>query len=236
MRNTFALLVLVGSLTSMFALGGCGGQSQPAKKETPKEHTGHQHKEGESCPLCDAHKEEEAKELAAGPLGLTVKDIDGKEVKLDQYCGKVVMIVNVASKCGLTNQYEGLEKLYAEKKDKGLVILGFPANNFMGQEPGTDAEIKTFCTGTYKVTFPMFSKISVKGDDQHELYKRLTAAAKTMGGEPSWNFTKYVLDREGKLVARFDPKTKPNAEELVKKIDELLAAKHEEHEHTHEKK
>jgi glutathione peroxidase len=168
--------------------------------------------------------EPEGAEVKQGPyvLGYTVRDIDGNDVDLAKYKGKVVMIVNVASKCGLTKQYEGLQKLYEEKKDAGLVILGFPANNFKEQEPGTDAEIKEFCTGTYGVTFPMMSKISVKGEDAHPLYKQLAAQPEPIGGEPSWNFTKYLVDREGNVVAKFDPRTTPDDPALVKKIDELL--------------
>lgn len=158
-------------------------------------------------------------------LGFTVKSIDGKDVDLSQYKGKVVMIVNVASRCGLTPQYDALEKLYKAKKDAGLVILGFPANNFNGQEPGTDKEIAEFCTSKYSVTFPMFSKVSVKGADQAPLYKKITSLPKPMGEEPTWNFTKYLVDRDGKLVARFDPKTKPDDKAVTDRIDELLKAK-----------
>ena len=158
-------------------------------------------------------------------LGFTVKSIDGKDVKLSDYQGKVVMIVNVASKCGLTVQYEALEKLYKAKKDAGLVILGFPANNFMSQEPGTDKEIAEFCTSKYSVTFPMFAKLSVKGPDQAPLYKKITSLPKPLGEEPTWNFTKYLVDRDGKLVARFDPKIKPDDKAVTEKIDDLLKVK-----------
>jgi len=158
-------------------------------------------------------------------LGFTLKDIDGKDQDLAQYKGKVVLMVNVASQCGYTPQYEGLQKLYASKKDSGLVILGFPANNFGSQEPGTNAEIKKFCSSKYSVTFPMFEKISVKGDDTHPLYKKLAEQPKPVGGEPGWNFTKFLVDKSGHVVARYDSKVKPDAKELTAKIDELLAAK-----------
>ncbi len=158
-------------------------------------------------------------------LGFTMKDIDGKDQNLEQYKGKVVMIVNVASRCGYTPQYKSLQKLYDEKKDKGFVILAFPANNFRGQEPGSDADIKQFCTDQYKVTFPLFSKISVKGEDQHPLYKKLSGQPKPIGGDPQWNFQKFIVDRQGNVVARFDPKTDPMDTTLVKRIDDLLAAK-----------
>ncbi len=163
-------------------------------------------------------------------LGFTVKDIDGKDVDLATYKGKVVVIVNVASKCGFTPQYEGLEALYREKKEAGLVILGFPANNFGKQEPGTNADIKKFCEATYKVTFPLFEKISVKGEDQHPLYRKLASQPDPIGGDPKWNFTKFVVDRTGKVVARYDAAravigTAKLEPELLKKVGELLDEK-----------
>ena len=147
----------------------------------------------------------------------TLKSIDGKTTPLANYKGKVVMIVNVASRCGYTPQYTQLEAVYAKYKDQGLVILGFPANNFMGQEPGTDEEIKTFCSTKYNVTFPLFSKISVKGDDKAPLYQFLTdkTVNPTTGGEIGWNFTKFLVDRNGKVIQRFDTKTKPDAPEVI---------------------
>ncbi len=157
----------------------------------------------------------------------TMKNIDGQDVKLDAYKGKVVMVVNVASKCGYTPQYEGLQALYDKYKDKGLVILGFPANNFMGQEPGTEAEIKEFCTSKYKVKFPMFAKISVKGEDQHPLYNYLTnkATDPQFPGDISWNFNKFVIDRNGIIVARFGSKDTPEGEAVVGAVEKYLAAK-----------
>jgi glutathione peroxidase len=156
-----------------------------------------------------------------------VKDIDGKEVKLDAYKGKVVMIVNTASKCGNTPQYEGLQALYDKYKDKGFVVLGFPANNFMGQEPGTEKEIKEFCTLKYNVTFPMFSKVSVKGADQTPLYTFLTNKESNPGfdGDISWNFEKFLTDKNGKVIARFSPKTKPDDAKIVEAIEAALKSK-----------
>lgn len=156
----------------------------------------------------------------------TMKDIDGHDVKLDTYKGKVLLIVNTASKCGLTPQYEGLEALYNKYKDRGLVILGFPANNFMGQEPGTEKEIKEFCTLKYNVTFPMFSKISVKGTDQHPFYTFLTNKESNPGfdGDITWNFEKFLTDRSGKVVARFSPKTTPDDPSIAKAIESALGA------------
>lgn len=153
-----------------------------------------------------------------------VNRIDGTPESLAAYKGKVILIVNVASQCGYTPQYAGLEKLYGEKKDKGLVILAFPANNFGAQEPGTNQEIAAFCSSSYSVTFPLFEKISVKGDDAHPLYRQLAAQPAPIGGEPKWNFTKFLIDRQGRPVARFESKVKPDDASLLGKLDELLAA------------
>lgn len=154
----------------------------------------------------------------------SLKDIDRKEVSLSQYRGKVVLIVNVASKCGFTPQYTGLQNLYSKYKDQGFVILGFPANNFMAQEPGTEEEIKTFCSTKYNVTFPMFSKISVKGDDIHPLYKFLTSKETDpeFGGDIKWNFSKFLVDKSGKIIARFEPAVKPESEPMVQAIEKAL--------------
>ena len=149
----------------------------------------------------------------------TLNSIDGKPAPLSAYQGKVVLIVNVASRCGFTPQYAGLEALYEKYKDRGFVILGFPANNFGGQEPGTNEEIKTFCSTKYNVTFPMYSKISVKGDDKAPLYQFLTAAT---GGEIQWNFTKFLVDKSGKVVARFEPKVTPESPDVAAAIEKAL--------------
>ena len=160
-------------------------------------------------------------------LEFTMRDIDGKAVKLDAYKGKVVMIVNVASHCGYTPQYEGLQALYDKNKDRGFVILGFPANNFMGQEPGSEAEIKEFCSSKYHVTFPMFAKISVKGSDQHPLYTFLTnkVSDPEFAGDISWNFNKFLLDRSGKVVARFGSKDTPEGDAVTLAVEKYLAQK-----------
>jgi glutathione peroxidase-family protein len=154
----------------------------------------------------------------------TMNDIDGKPVSLEQYRGQVMMIVNVASKCGFTPQYQGLQKLYETYHDRGLVILGFPANNFLRQEPGNDAEIKSFCTINYGVTFPMFSKLSVKGRDQHPLYRFLTdkKSDPEFSGGITWNFNKFLINREGKIIARFGSRTKPEDAELIAAIEKAL--------------
>ena len=154
----------------------------------------------------------------------TMKSIDGKEVKLSNYRGKVVMIVNVASRCGFTPQYEGLQKVYQKYEGQGFVILGFPANNFMGQEPGTDEEIKTFCSMKYNVTFPLFSKISVKGSDIHPLYRFLTdkSTDPDFGGDISWNFNKFLIDKNGKIAARFSSPDKPESDKVIQAIETAL--------------
>jgi len=147
-----------------------------------------------------------------------VNSLDGKPVDLAQYKGKVVLVVNVASKCGNTPQYAGLEKLYTENKDKGFVILGFPSNDFGGQEPGTPQEIATFCTLNYHVTFPMFEKVKVKGEGESPVYQFLTNGFP----EPDWNFTKYLVDKNGKVIQEFPSKVKPESEELRDAIDTAL--------------
>jgi glutathione peroxidase len=161
--------------------------------------------------------------LMFGPSSIqefTLNSIDGSPVPLSTYKGKIALVVNVASQCGYTPQYEGLEALYKKYKDKGFVILGFPANNFGGQEPGTNAEIKTFCTRTYSVDFPMFSKISVKGSDQAPLYQYLT---KTGGGDIQWNFTKFLVDRDGKVLQRFESDVEPESPDVIKAVEAALA-------------
>jgi glutathione peroxidase len=153
-----------------------------------------------------------------------LKDIDGKDVKMDQYRGKVLLIVNVASKCGYTPQYEGLEKIYLKYKDQGFFILGFPANNFLHQEPGTNEEIKNFCSLRYNVTFPMFSKISVKGADKHPFYRFLTEKETDPGfaGEIKWNFNKFLISKTGRIISRYDSGVKPESNELTETIEKAL--------------
>lgn len=157
----------------------------------------------------------------------TVKDIDGNDVKLKKYKGKVALVVNVASKCGYTPQYEGLQAIYEKYKAQGFVVLGFPANNFREQEPGTNAEIKEFCQSKYKVTFPMFAKISVKGEDQDALYKYLTSKETNpqFAGDITWNFNKFLVDKNGKIIARFTSKDTPQGEAVTQAIEKALAQK-----------
>jgi glutathione peroxidase len=165
--------------------------------------------------------------LSAEPKSIydfTMKSIDGQQVSLKSYSGKVVLLVNVASKCGFTPQYAGLEALYEKYKDRGLVIVGIPANNFMAQEPGTDEEIKKFCSNKYNVTFPMMSKVSVKGDDQTPLYVFLTGKGTDpqFGGNIKWNFTKFLFDRNGNPVARFEPNVTPDSPQVTTAIESAL--------------
>ena len=155
----------------------------------------------------------------------TVKDIDGKEVSLGSYKGQVLLIVNVASQCGNTPQYKEIQQVYEKYKAKGLVVLGFPANNFMGQEPGSDAQIKAFCTKEYAVTFPMFSKISVKGKDIAPVYRFLTTKTENgvMDQEVRWNFQKFLISRQGYVLSSFSPQTRVSEKEVIEAIENALA-------------
>jgi len=156
---------------------------------------------------------------------IPLKDIDGKETSLKAYQGKVVLVVNVASKCGLTPQYKALEAIYEKYKDKGFVILAFPCNQFNGQEPGTNDQIKQFCADKYSVTFPLFDKIEVNGPNRHPLYVALAGPDSPFPGDIKWNFGKFLISRDGKIVKRFEPKTVPDSPEVVAAIETALAAK-----------
>ena len=165
--------------------------------------------------------------LSAEPKSIydfTMNSIEGQPVALKSFSGKVVLLVNVASKCGFTPQYAGLEALYEKYKDRGLVIVGVPANNFAQQEPGTNAEIAQFCSRKYNVKFPMMAKISVKGDDQTPLYTFLTGKATDpqFAGDIKWNFTKFLFDRNGNPVARFEPKVTPDSTDVTAAIESAL--------------
>ncbi len=150
----------------------------------------------------------------------SLNTIDGKPAPLSQYKGKVLLLVNVASQCGYTPQYAGLQSLFSKYKDKGLVIVGVPANNFGGQEPGTNEDIKTFCERKYNVTFPMMSKVSVKGSDMIPLYGYLTSET---GGDVKWNFTKFLVGKDGKIVQRFESKVTPESPEMTGAIEQALS-------------
>ena len=163
--------------------------------------------------------------IGARPLSYTVKNISGRDVDLVKYRGKVVLIVNVASKCGFTPQYAALESIYEKYKDRGFVILGFPSNDFLWQEPGTNEEIKTFCSTKYNVTFDMFAKVSVRGREASPVYKDLTSKKVNgpFGGAIKWNFTKFLIARDGAVVARFGPATKPDDPDVLQAIEKELA-------------
>lgn len=160
--------------------------------------------------------------MSASLYDIPLKRIDGTATTLEAYAGDVLLIVNVASKCGLTPQYDGLEKLYAEHKAEGLDVLGFPCNQFAGQEPGTEADIAEFCRLTYGVDFPMFAKIEVNGPGRHPLYEALIEA-QPADGDIRWNFEKFLVSRDGKVVARFHPKTAPEDPELVAALEAEIA-------------
>ena len=181
-----------------------------------------------ALPGCAVSKATEQESTTVSkPLNLTMKSLDGKDVDLKKYHGKVVMIVNVASKCGLTPQYEGLQALHEKHSGDGLAVLGFPCNQFLGQEPGTAEEIEEFCRANYGVSFDLFAKVKVKGDGACELYKILTAQdTEPVGpGQISWNFEKFIIGRNGEIVARFSPRTKPDDAKLLRAIDSELAKK-----------
>jgi glutathione peroxidase len=156
---------------------------------------------------------------------IAVKDIDGKDTTLNAYNGKVILIVNVASQCGFTPQYKNLEAVYEKYKDQGFVILGFPCNQFGSQEPGTDEEIKQFCTSKYFITFPLFDKIEVNGANRHPLYELLAGKDSPFPGDITWNFNKFLIGKDGKILKRFDSKIKPDAPEATAAIEAALAAK-----------
>lgn len=162
---------------------------------------------------------------ASSVFDITVKDIKGADTRLDSYRGKVLLIVNVASKCGFTKQYTGLEALYAKYKDQGLVVLGFPCNQFGGQEPGTEAEIAEFCSLKFDVKFPLFAKVEVNGPGRHPLYTFLSGEGAKFPGKISWNFNKFLVGTDGQVIARYDSKVTPESAELVKAVEAALAAK-----------
>lgn len=156
---------------------------------------------------------------------IPLKDIDGKNTSLKSYKGKVLLVVNVASKCGLTPQYKTLEAAHTKYTDKGFVVLGFPCNQFGKQEPGTNEQIKEFCSAKYSVTFPMFDKLEVNGAGRHALYTALAGEGAAFPGDIKWNFGKFLIGKDGKVIKRFEPRTAPDAPEVIKAIEDALAAK-----------
>jgi glutathione peroxidase len=243
LSGVVAVALLAGGLASV---ADAQPKDAPASNQPDKPKPETKPADKTDKPKSDEKPKEDAK-VSPYVLDFKVKTLDGKEQDLAAYKGKVVVIVNVASQCGFTPQYEGLEKLYKDNKDKGLVILGFPANNFGHQEPGDAKQIREFCDSKFHVTFPLFEKISVVSEKtaeeakaknkpvfadgtQHPLYQRLSSQPAPIGGDPKWNFTKFVVDRQGNVVARFDA-AKENVQKatleegLVKKVDELLKAR-----------
>ena len=156
---------------------------------------------------------------------IPLRDIDGQPISLEAYRGNVLLIVNVASKCGFTPQYAGLEALYHKYKDQGFTVLGFPCNQFGRQEPGTNEEIKQFCSTTYQVSFPLFDKVEVNGKNRHALYEALAGKNSAFSGRIWWNFAKFLIGRDGKILGRFDSKVKPDSPELIQAIEAALAKK-----------
>jgi glutathione peroxidase len=164
-------------------------------------------------------------EPTAGPaplLGIEARRLDGPTEALARYRGQVLLVVNTASRCGYTPQYAGLQALYEQYRERGFTVLGFPSNDFAGQEPGSDSEIRAFCRSNYGVEFPMFSKVRVKGDDAHPLYRYLTSLPEPLGGPVEWNFQKYLVDRSGRVVARYAPRVRPEDPRLVAEVERLL--------------
>jgi glutathione peroxidase len=162
---------------------------------------------------------------AANLCDIPLKNLDGEDTSLAPYKGRVLLIVNTASKCGLTPQYEALEAVYQKHKDAGLVVLGFPCNQFAGQEPGTNAEIKEFCSLKYHVSFPMFDKLDVNGEHRHPLYVALAGQESPFPGDIGWNFAKFIVGRDGRIIHRFSPKVKPDDPEVLAALAAALAAK-----------
>ncbi len=202
--NKFAFLLGISALVIVTACSSSAAEQQTTHKEKAKVST---------VP---------AQVLAQSIHDFTLKSIDGQEVKLADYKGKVALLVNVASRCGYTPQYEGLQAIYSQYKNQGFVVLGFPANNFGSQEPGTNEEIKSFCSLTYNVTFPMFAKLSVKGDDIHPLYQFLTSKDSGFGGDIQWNFGKFLVDKNGKVIARFESGDAPESSKVTQAIEQAL--------------
>jgi glutathione peroxidase len=212
------VLPWIGLMSTAALLTGLAHQP-PAEQGKPSE------REPEKQPVSEPRHAEPERAVDAYVLGFTIPDIDGKEQDLAQWKGKVVMIVNTASHCGYTRQYKNLESLYQRFKDRGFVVLAFPSRDFADQEFEDNAAIKNFCTGPeskYKITFPLFARISVRGEKAHPLFAKLRAQPAPIGGEPKWNFTKWLVDRRGNVVARYDTRVDPDSDEVKKRIEELL--------------
>ena len=198
LRNALVALTLVG-------VSGCAPQSE--------------------TPVAVADEQEVpdvVTESDSGVLSHSVQTIDGRTIEMSEFGGSVLLIVNVASECGFTPQYEQLQQVHERFADRGFAVIGFPSNQFGGQEPGTDKEILEFCESRFGVSFPMMSKVEVKGEGAHPLYAELAGAEEPIGGEPRWNFTKFLVDRDGRVVARFEPGDRPDSDAVVAAIEGLL--------------
>lgn len=213
-------IVIVSFLSVLFLALGCSSQADDTAQSEESVRTGQQMQSEK--PQSDRSASKDSPPPAAGNFKqIEFKTIDGQSTNLAAYDGKVKLIVNVASKCGYTPQYEGLQDLYSRYKERDFVVLGFPANNFKNQEPGSNEEIKAFCTSKYGVTFPMMSKISVKGNDIHPLYAYLTANS-IPPGEITWNFNKFLLDGDGDIVARWPSEVEPTSDQIGLAIEQVL--------------
>jgi glutathione peroxidase len=215
MRRMAVGVVCGLAVMTVAMVGGCGDDGGPALPAAATDTTVRE------APAAAAATPAPAVGKGSGVLSGRFERLNGESDDLARYGGKVVLVVNTATECGYTPQFEGLEALYRERRGDGLVVLGFPANDFAGQEPRSDKEIATFCKANYGVSFPMFSKSHVTGDAANPLYRRLNAAA----GEPEWNFNKVLVDRRGRVVARYGSGTEPQSPELAKRLDALLAAR-----------
>jgi len=214
----FLLIVAVAAVVVGAGLAGCGSSDDAAPAREPAAARDASVQRAAAGSDAGADADAGARSADRGVLRGTYTRLDGRRDDLARYRGDVVLVVNTATACGYTPQFEGLEALYRERRSDGLVVLGFPANDFAGQEPRSDDEIAEFCKANYGVTFPMFSKTVVTGQGANPLFRRLSAAV----GAPEWNFNKYLVDRDGKVVARFGAGTEPDATELVERVEALL--------------
>jgi glutathione peroxidase len=224
MYNLFAKNFLVLLLLIFFTISCTGGDNYVSNKVAKKNGAEGSETTTESSQIPANSNSTDESSSCAPALNFTMNSLKGEEISLCDFQGNVIMIVNTASECGFTGQYAGLEKIYKQYKDLGFVVLGFPANNFMNQEPGTNKDIAQFCQKNFGVTFPMFEKISVKGDAIHPFYKYLTEEVpdENIRGEIPWNFNKFLLNREGEVIAKFKPNEEPESELIISTIEKLL--------------
>lgn len=223
-RHRFSFVIFAGLAALVIALAAPLGQAR-ADARSDSDRPEHDSSQSQKETKKKKRKRSGKKKGAPMPaLKFKMKDIDGEEKNLADYYGNVILMVNTASRCGFTPQYEGLEKLYQKYRDRGFTILAFPANNFGAQEPGSNEQIKAFCSSKFNVTFPLFAKVSVKGEDICPLYQYLTAkdAGHRFGGEIPWNFNKFLIDRKGRVVGRFAPGVAPDDKKLTRAIERRL--------------